>query len=518
VLLHEIERAAIDANSLKIDRFVCDSDECKDHAVWYCTSCKANLCGDCDRIIHEKLSKHRRIDAKEKELDLECFVHKEELKVYCSTHEVMICAICLVLEHQAPCIVKTDAEFRFMLEESIQLNLLEIQRIRRKATTKFRRLNSFLSTLSGKEKDFVKAINDNADVEISKIIAKRDQAVFDLLKGFSNEKDLLENQISEYSEVLVKAEQLSSQNSVLNDLISNRSVLKSSNLTKSLVEEHRELVYVCDASNSRIMVFTLEGVFVRTWGKLGSRDGDLDEPHGIVLHDSGIAFVCDYGNHRIQVFRKDGTFVRKWGKLGDGDGEFTKPSAIAIGPSGNIYVSDEYTGRIQRFLCDGTFLSSFGKTEAAEGGNSSRIYGLAVQSDGVVYQSDYSNSKIRVFNSDGTYLRSYGTPDRFDGVFSNLLGITISDSTGEIYVCDPENRQIQIISSDEVSIKTFFKPSLHDEKYPSYIAFGSDDLVYICDDFSEILVFQRDGTFVRSFGKECRVDGKEYRLNGIALF
>jgi hypothetical protein len=49
-------------------------------------------------------------------------------------------------------------------------------------------------------------------------IAKRDQKVFDLLKGFSNEKDLLESRNSEYSEILVKAEQLSSQTSVLNDL------------------------------------------------------------------------------------------------------------------------------------------------------------------------------------------------------------------------------------------------------------------------------------------------------------
>jgi hypothetical protein len=85
----------------------------------YCTVCKANLCIDCDCVIHEKLSKHKRIDAKKKDLVIHCLIHKEELKLYCSTHEVMICAICFGLEHQAPCMVKTDSELRIDPDEFI---------------------------------------------------------------------------------------------------------------------------------------------------------------------------------------------------------------------------------------------------------------------------------------------------------------------------------------------------------------------------------------------------------------
>jgi hypothetical protein len=36
VVLHEIEH---DANSQKVDRFVCDSDGCKNQAVWYVLHC-----------------------------------------------------------------------------------------------------------------------------------------------------------------------------------------------------------------------------------------------------------------------------------------------------------------------------------------------------------------------------------------------------------------------------------------------------------------------------------------------
>jgi hypothetical protein len=129
VVLREIEQVASDPHREQTDQFVCDGDDCQHHAVWYCKSCRANLCDGCDRYVHERLSKHKRIASKEKDQVQICLIHKEELKLYCESHEVMICSICLSLEHQKSCSVKTNAELRFMLEDSVQMNLPAIERI-----------------------------------------------------------------------------------------------------------------------------------------------------------------------------------------------------------------------------------------------------------------------------------------------------------------------------------------------------------------------------------------------------
>ena len=66
-------------------------------------------------------------------------------------------------------------------------------------------------------------------------------------------------------------------------------------------------MYVCDANNHRVQVFGLDGAFVRQWDTKRSGDGQLDDPHGVVVNGDVVLVT--------NVFKP-----RQWGRRGDRDG------------------------------------------------------------------------------------------------------------------------------------------------------------------------------------------------------
>lgn len=144
-------------------------------------------------------------------------------------------------------------------------------------------------------------------------------------------------------------------------------------------------VYVADSKNNRIQYFQLlnncpqgtstvtAGVcFVKEWGNPGQADGQFDRPADVTVSD-GIVYVVDANNNRIQMFTKEGTFIKKFGsecliitglepskgckipattgplELGElGDGQFKYPAGITV-RSNTIFVADNFNARVQAF-------------------------------------------------------------------------------------------------------------------------------------------------------------------------
>jgi sugar lactone lactonase YvrE len=86
-------------------------------------------------------------------------------------------------------------------------------------------------------------------------------------------------------------------------------------------------------SNARIVKFSKDGKFIKTWGKKGSGPGEFDTPHAIALDSKGRLFVGDRSNSRIQIFNQDGKFLEEWR-------QFSRPSGIFIDKNDVIYVAD----------------------------------------------------------------------------------------------------------------------------------------------------------------------------------
>jgi sugar lactone lactonase YvrE len=86
-------------------------------------------------------------------------------------------------------------------------------------------------------------------------------------------------------------------------------------------------------TNARIVKFTKDGKFVKTWGKKGTAPGEFDCPHALAFDSQGRLFVADRGNSRIQIFTQDGEFIAQWT-------QFSRPSGIYIDKNDVLYVSD----------------------------------------------------------------------------------------------------------------------------------------------------------------------------------
>jgi len=96
-------------------------------------------------------------------------------------------------------------------------------------------------------------------------------------------------------------------------------------------------IFVADGhdreTNARIVKFSKDGRFIKTWGKRGSAPGEFDTPHAIAIDSRGRVFVGDRANNRIQIFDQDGKFLEEWKR-------FSRPSGIFIDRNDVIYVAD----------------------------------------------------------------------------------------------------------------------------------------------------------------------------------
>jgi NHL repeat len=83
-------------------------------------------------------------------------------------------------------------------------------------------------------------------------------------------------------------------------------------------------------------------------------------PTSIALSTSGEIFVTDgYGNSRVHVFSADGVLRRSWGEPGSGPGQFRLPHGIAVDRHGRVYVGDRMNSRIQVFTSTGEYLAQW---------------------------------------------------------------------------------------------------------------------------------------------------------------
>jgi DNA-binding beta-propeller fold protein YncE len=104
-------------------------------------------------------------------------------------------------------------------------------------------------------------------------------------------------------------------------------------------------VFVADGhgrnTNARIVKFSKEGKFIKTWGKQGSAPGDLDIPHALAMDSQGRLFVADRQNNRIQIFDQDGKFLDQWA-------QFSRPSGIYVDKNDVIYVADSESESVSK--------------------------------------------------------------------------------------------------------------------------------------------------------------------------
>src|SRR3982075_2179071 len=94
-------------------------------------------------------------------------------------------------------------------------------------------------------------------------------------------------------------------------------------------------------TNSRIVKFSKDGKFIKTWGKKGTAPGEFDTPHALAMDSRGRLFVGDRNNNRIQIFDQDGKYLDQWP-------QFSRPSGVYIDKNDVIYVTDSESESVSK--------------------------------------------------------------------------------------------------------------------------------------------------------------------------
>jgi len=151
-------------------------------------------------------------------------------------------------------------------------------------------------------------------------------------------------------------------------------------------------IFVSDGHvNNRIVKFSKDGKFIKTWGKKGSGAGEFDLPHTMFFDSRGRLFVGDRSNKRIQIFDQDGTFIDQWTQFGS-------PSGMFIAPDDTFYVVD-YNDKMGVFVGsakDGSIKYKFEEALAE---------GVAVDGKGNIYVGETVPGKTKTGRVTGHIVR-----------------------------------------------------------------------------------------------------------------
>ncbi len=153
---------------------------------------------------------------------------------------------------------------------------------------------------------------------------------------------------------------------------------------------------------ARIVKFSKDGHFIKTWGRKGSAPGELDEPHDIFVGGSrGWVYVADRINKRVQVFDQEGKFIAAWKQFGT-------PSSVFVGKDDTIYIGaafpdpaakkGELRGIIIGNAIDGSlkaFIPDPADLDKVIRGTSAS--GIAADASGSIYAADVGTHNLRKY-------------------------------------------------------------------------------------------------------------------------
>ncbi len=200
---------------------------------------------------------------------------------------------------------------------------------------------------------------------------------------------------------------------------------------------------IVGAAGVGIVVLDAQGSVVSRIGEAGSEVTQLASPAALALDSAGRLYVADANNRRVEVFTPEGSHVRTIGEPGEGRGQFTSPRALAFDAEGRLYVGQGDTFLVQRFAADGTYEDTFGRSLSDE--TIFRVGGVTVGPDGRIYVARSANHYVQVFDArELAWLGDLGELGRETGTFNTPLKLLTRGE--ELFVVDQQNHRVQVFT------------------------------------------------------------------------
>lgn len=116
-------------------------------------------------------------------------------------------------------------------------------------------------------------------------------------------------------------------------------------------------LYISDTGTHQIHVLEkASGEYLMSFGGPGNTPGRLYSPQGLAFSKDGSLYVADALNARVQVFSAAGDFLFGFGERGDAAWQFVNPKDLAFDSEGHLYVVDNRSASLKTFTPKGELL------------------------------------------------------------------------------------------------------------------------------------------------------------------
>jgi RHS repeat-associated protein len=156
------------------------------------------------------------------------------------------------------------------------------------------------------------------------------------------------------------------------------------------------MMYILEKGSSRVVQAVVASESAGEWrsfGGVGTGNGKLKSPEGLLVDAEGNVWIADTGNNRVQEFTATGSYMRQFGTLGNGNGQLSKPEGLSFDSEGNVLVADGGNNRVEIFSPRGNYLYAFG-TVGIGSGQMKTPAGLVLDGSNNAYVLDTGNSRI----------------------------------------------------------------------------------------------------------------------------
>ncbi len=187
-----------------------------------------------------------------------------------------------------------------------------------------------------------------------------------------------------------------------------------------------------------------------------------------------------------------------------------KPYGVAI-KDGKLYICDLGAGHVMVLGLDDQTSRRIGDRAP---GKLIKPVNLAIDTDGTCYVADAGLRRVLVFDKEGQYLRAFGDPE-------NLRPVDVAIHENKLYVCDRGGGVVLVldkVSGEELGRVGSLGSGEAQFYMPTNLALDGEGNLFVTDTGNaRILVFDAQGTYLRSYSSRGKAPGLVARPKGIAV-
>ncbi|XP_019616576.1 PREDICTED: tripartite motif-containing protein 3-like [Branchiostoma belcheri] len=178
------------------------------------------------------------------------------------------------------------------------------------------------------------------------------------------------------------------------------------------------------------------------FGGMGSGRGGFKGPLGVAVSQDNEVYITDYGNSRIQVFTMDGVYIREFTTTLPGEtGEKLAPHDVAVDRNDNLWVVSK--DHVVQYSREGTCLATIDLPHVRY----FRSITVSMATEQVIVTECVGqNGELRVFNQDGSEVGTFGSGHRSpEPWFPQYVTV---DGEGNILVTDGNNDCVHVLDRE----------------------------------------------------------------------